>query len=101
MAYDTESFLLEVFFRQYSNTWLLYVGNILFSAAVLIGVFRGNHRIHDTASVRSLFMMGFKVTIYGILIAIVLCGLVLIINSMFTGLNDDAGTPAQSGRGDV
>jgi len=98
---NTVSIVVYLFFRQYSNTWLLYIGNILFSTVVLIGVFRGNHRVHDSASVRSLFMMGLKVTIYGILIAIVLCALALIINSMFTGLNDQAGNPAQSGRGDV
>lgn len=98
---NTVSIVVYLFFRQYSNTWLLYVGNILFSAVILIGVFKGNHRIHDTASVRSLFMMGFKITIYGILIAMVFCGLALIINSMFTGLNDQADNPAQSGQGDV
>ena len=98
---NTASIIVYLFFRQYSNTWLLYLGNILFSSVVLIGVFRGNHRIHDTASVRSLFMMGLKITIYGILIAMVLCGLALIINSMFTGLNAQAGNPTQSGRGDV
>ena len=98
---NTISIIVYLIFRQYSNTWLLYIGNILFSAVVLIGVFRANHRIHDTASVRSLFMTGFKITIYGVMIAIVLCGLALIINSMFTGLNDQAGNPPQSGRGDV
>lgn len=98
---NTVSIIVYLFFRHYSNTWLLYIGNILFSAVVLIGVFRGNHRIHDTASVRSLFMMGLKITIYGILIAIVLCGVALIINSIFTGLNNQAGNPPQSGRGDV
>lgn len=98
---NTVCIIVYLFFRHYSNTWLLYIGNLLFSAVVLIGVFRGYHRIHDTASVRSSFMMGFKITIYGILIAIVLCGLVLIINSMFTGLNYQAGNPAQTGRADV
>jgi hypothetical protein len=98
---NTASIVIFLFFRHYTNTWILYVGNLLFSAVVLIGVFRGYHRIHDTASVRSSFMMGFKITIYGVLIAIVLCGLVLIINSMFTGLNYQAGNPPQSGRMDV
>jgi hypothetical protein len=98
---NTASIVVYLFFRNYSNTWFLYIGNILFSAIVLIGVFRGNHRVHDTASVRSLFMMGLKITIYGILIAIVLCALALIINSMFTGLNNQAGNPPQSGRADV
>ena len=98
---NTVSIITYLFLRHYSNTWILYIGNLLFSATVLIGVFRGNHRVHDTASVRSLFMMGFKITIYGILIAIVLCALVLIINSMFTGLNYQAGNPAQSGRYDI
>jgi hypothetical protein len=46
-------------------------------------------------------MMGLKITIYGILLAIVLCALALIINSMFTGLNNQAGNPPQSGRADV
>ena len=98
---NTVSIIVYLFFRSYSNTWFLYIGNILFSAVVLIGVFRGNHRVHDTASVRSLFMMGLKITIYGILLAIVLCALALIINSMFTGLNNQAGNPPQSGRADV
>jgi hypothetical membrane protein len=98
---NTVSIVVYLFFRQYSNTWFLYIGNILFSAVVLIGVFRGNHRVHDSASVQSLFMMGLKITIYGILLAIVLCALVLIINSMFTGLNNQAGNPPQSGRADV
>jgi len=98
---NTVSIIVFLFFRHYSNTWLLYIGNILFSAVVLIGVFRGYHRVHDTASVRSSFMMGLKITIYGILIAIVLCGLVLIVNSMFTGLNDQPGNPPQSGRAEV
>jgi hypothetical protein len=63
-------------------------------------VFRGYHRVHDTASLRSLTMMGIKITIYGILLATLFCVLVLIINSMFTGLNDPS-NPPQSGRGDV
>jgi hypothetical protein len=98
---NTVSIVIYLFFRHYANTWILYIGNILFSAVVLIGVFRGYHRVHDTASVRSSFMMGFKITIYGILIASVLCGLVLLINSMFTGLNYQPGNPPQSGRIDV
>jgi hypothetical protein len=98
---NTVSIVVFLLFRHYSNTWILYIGNLLFSAVVLMGVFRGYHRIHDTASVRSSFMMGFKITVYGILIAAVLCGLVLLINSMFTGLNYQAGNPAQSGRLDV
>ena len=98
---NTIPIIIYLFFRHYSNTWLLYVGNLLFSAVVMIGVFRGYHRIHDTASVRSSFMMGLKITIYGILIAIVLCAVVLIINSMFTGLNRQPGNPAQTGRAEV
>jgi hypothetical protein len=97
---NTLSIVVFLFNRQYQNTWLLYVGNILFSAVVLVGVFRGYHRVYDTASVRSSTMMGIKITIYGILLAILMCAVVLIINSMFTGLNDSS-EPAQSGRGDV
>jgi hypothetical protein len=97
---NTLSIVVFLFNRQYQNTWLLYVGNILFSAVVLVGVFRGYHRVYDTASVRSSTMMGIKITIYGILLAILMCAVVLIINSMFTGLND-SNEPAQSGRGDV
>jgi hypothetical protein len=97
---NTAAIVVYLSFRHYENAWWLYIGNILFSAMVLIGVFRGYHRVHDTASVRSSLMMGIKITIYGILLASVLCGLVLLINSLFTGLND-AGNPPQSGRGDV
>jgi len=97
---NTLSIIVFLFIRDYANVWVLFVGNILFSAAVLISVFRANHRVHDTASVRSLFMIGIKVTIYGILLATVLCLLLLLINSFFTGLNS-RDLPPQSGRGDV
>lgn len=97
---NTISIIVYLSYRNYENAWWLYIGNLLFSGMVLIGVFRGYHRVHDTASVRSSFMMGFKITIYGVLLAAVLCGLVLIVNSMITGLND-ASNPPQSGRGDV
>jgi len=97
---NTLSIVVFLCYRQYQNTWILYVGNLLFSAVVLMGVFRGYHRVHDTASVRSSTMMGIKITIYGILLAILMCVVVLVINSMFTGLNDKS-EPPQSGRGDV
>jgi hypothetical protein len=97
---NTVSIIVYLSYRNYENAWWLYIGNLLFSAMVLIGVIRGYHRVHDTASVRSSFMMGFKITIYGVLLAALLCGLVLVINSLFTGLND-ASNPPQSGRGDV
>ncbi|MBO9198812.1 MULTISPECIES: hypothetical protein [Niastella] len=97
---NTLSIVVFLFNRQYENTWLLYLGNFLFCAVVLMGVFKGYHRVHDTASLRSSTMMGIKITIYGILLAILLCVVALVINSMFTGLND-RGEPAQSGRGDV
>src|SRR3982751_841018 len=85
---NTVSIIVYLSYRNYENAWWLYIGNLLFSAMVLIGVIRGYHRVHDTASVRSSFMMGFKITIYGVLLAALLCGLVLVINSLFTGLND-------------
>jgi hypothetical protein len=97
---NTLSIVVFLLYRNYENTWMLYIGNILFCAVVLMSVFRGYHRVHDTASIRSLTMMGIKVTIYGILLAIALCVVVLVINSMFTGLNDKS-EPSQSGRGDV
>ncbi|THU34105.1 hypothetical protein FAM09_24090 [Niastella caeni] len=97
---NTVSIIAFLSFRHYSNTWLLYIGNILFSAMVLIGVIRGYHRVHDSTSVRSTFMMGFKITIYGVLLASLLCVVVLITNSLVSGLNDSS-NPPQSGRGDV
>lgn len=97
---NTLSIIVFLFIRNYTNAWVLFVGNILFSAVVLISVFRGNHRVHDTASVRSLFMMGLKVTIYGILLATVLCVILLLVNSMFTGITSKD-VPAQAGRGDI
>lgn len=97
---NTVSVIVYLSVLSYSNTWILYIGNILFSAMVLLGVFRGYHRVHDSVSIRSSFMMGFKITIYGILLAILLCVLALVIHSFFTGLNDP-GNPPQSGRGDT
>lgn len=97
---NTLSIVVFLFYQQYQNTWILYTGNILFCAVVMIGVFRGYHRVHDTASLRSSAMMGIKITIYGILLAILLGVVVLVINSMFSGLSDKS-EPAQSGRGDV
>jgi hypothetical protein len=97
---NTVGIVLFLAFRRYENNWLIYVGNMLFVAMVLIGVIRGYHRVHDTASIRSSAMMGIKITIYGILLAVVFAGVVLIINSMFAGLNDSS-IPPQSGRGDV
>ena len=97
---NTLSIMVYLFIRNYANVWVLFVGNILFSAVILISVFRSNHRVHDTASVRSLFLTGLKVTIYGILLATVLCLLLLLINSFFTGLNSKD-LPPQSGRGDI
>jgi magnesium-transporting ATPase (P-type) len=97
---STVTLVIYLCAHNYENAWWLYIGNLLFAAVVLIGVFRGYHRVHDTASVRSSTMMGIKVTIYGVLLATLLCIIVLIINSVFTGLND-ASNPPQSGRGDV
>jgi hypothetical protein len=97
---NTVGIVLFLVYRQYENNWLIYIGNMLFVAVVLIGVIRGYHRVHDTASLRSSSMMGIKITIYGILLAVVMAAVVLVINSMFQGLND-ASNPPQSGRGDV
>lgn len=97
---NTVGIVLFLVYRQYENNWLIYVGNMLFVAVVLIGVIRGYHRVHDTASLRSSSMMGIKITIYGILLAVVMAAVVLVINSMFQGLND-ASNPPHSGRGDV
>jgi hypothetical protein len=97
---NTAGIVAFLLFRRYESNWLVYIGNMLFVAVVLTGVIRGYHRVHDSASLRSSAMMGIKITIYGILLAVVLAGLVLLINSMFTGLNDGS-NPPQSGRGDV
>ncbi|OQP56282.1 hypothetical protein [Niastella populi] len=97
---NTVGIVLFLVYNQYENNWLIYVGNMLFVAVVLTGVIRGYHRVHDTASLRSSSMMGIKITIYGILLAVVMAAVVLVINSMFQGLNDGS-NPPQSGRGDV
>jgi hypothetical protein len=99
-VFNTLSIIVYLFARNYTNVWVLYIGNLLFAAVVIMGVFKGNHRVHDTASVRSLFMMGIKITVYGILLAAALCVLLLLINSMFTGISS-ADVPAQAGRGDI
>jgi uncharacterized membrane protein len=91
---------IYLFALNYMNVWLLFMGNILFVAVVLMGVIKGNHRVHDVASVRSLFMMGFKITIYGTLASTALCVLLLIINSFSNSLTS-SDVPAQAGRGDI
>lgn len=99
-VFNTLSIIVYLFMANYTNAWILYIGNLFFSGVVLMGVFKGNHRVHDTASVRSLFMMGLKITIYGTLLATALCLLVLLIHSMFNGLSS-GDLPPQAGRGDV
>ena len=44
---NTASIVIYLSSRHYENAWWLYIGNLLFSAMVLVGVFRGYHRVHD------------------------------------------------------
>lgn len=87
-----------LFNNQYANTWLLYTGNLLFSAVVLLGVIRVNHRVHDNASMQSLFMVGIKITFYAILIASVLTLIMLAVISSTTGGTTVDQSPSQAGR---
>jgi len=94
-----------LFSSSYSNVWLLYIGNILFSAIVLWAVIRVNHRVHDRASIRSMFSVGIKIMFYGLLIASVLCLIMLSVQSSMVSAStaiDESPTQAGSDtRGDL
>jgi hypothetical protein len=94
-----------LFNNAYANMWLLYVGNILFSGAVLWGVIRVNHRVNDSGSIQSLFMVGMKITLYALLIASVLCLLMMITKTtLFANGTQVTDSPTQAGsdtRGDM
>jgi hypothetical protein len=68
--------------RNYSNSWLLFVGNMLFGAVIFTAVIRSNHRIHDAGSLKSLFMTGIKLSFFALLIAIVITLLMIVLNAI-------------------
>jgi hypothetical protein len=94
-----------LFSSTYSNIWLLYLGNMLFAGIVLWSVIRVNHRVHDAASINSLWTVGIKITFYALLIASVLCLIMLAVqSSMVNEQTAVESSPTQAGsdtRGDL
>jgi uncharacterized membrane-anchored protein YitT (DUF2179 family) len=94
-----------LFSSTYSNVWLLYLGNMLFAGVVLWSVIRVNHRVHDAASLNSLFSVGIRVMFYGLLIASVLCLIMMVVQStMVTAQTAVEQSPDNAGadtRGDL
>jgi len=66
-----------LFNTSYQNIWILYIGNILFCAMVLWALIHFNHKVKDEASLPSLFMVGLKITLFGLIIASIFCFILL------------------------
>jgi hypothetical protein len=90
------SVAIFLLFRNYANFWILYIGNMLFGAVVYVGVLRANHRMHDTGSLKSLFMTGIKLSFYALLIATGITLLLFLINGMMANFSAPD-SPPQSG----
>lgn len=90
---------VAVFFlvHNYSNSWLLFVGNMLFGAVIFIAVIRSNHRIHDAGSLKSLFMTGIKLSFFAVLIATVITLLLVLLNAILSNFAAPD-SPGQMGR---
>ncbi len=71
------SLVVFLFNTRYENVWVLYIGNILFCATVLWALIHFNHKVRDNASIKSMFMVGLKITLYGVIIASILCFILL------------------------
>src|SRR6266700_1769071 len=71
------SLVVFLFNTRYENVWVLYIGNILFCATVLWALIHFNHKVRDIASIKSMFMVGLKITLYGVIIASILCFILL------------------------
>ena len=87
------SVAIYLLMRNYANIWIPYIGNMLFGAVIYIGVLRANHRIHDTGSLKSLFMTGIKLTFYALVIATVLSLVIFGLNAMLAGYSAPDSTP--------
>lgn len=88
---------IVVYRNSYENVWLVFAGSLLFSAVVLTGVIQVNHRVHDAASIKTMFMVGMKITLYGCIIASILCLLMIGTKSLFIGHVEISQNPAQAG----
>lgn len=69
--------LIFLFNTAYQNVWVLYIGNIVFCGMVLWALFHFNHKVRDEASIPSMFMVGLKITLYGLIIASIICFILL------------------------
>ena len=88
---------IVIYRNAYENIWLIFAGSLLFSAVVLTGVIQVNHRVHDSASVKSMFMVGMKITLYGCIIASILCLVMIATKSLFIGPVEISQSPSQAG----
>jgi hypothetical protein len=88
---------IVIYRNDYSNIWLVFAGSMLFSATVLTAVVQVNHRVHDSASVKSMFMVGMRTTLYGLIIASVLNLLMIGTKSIFMGNIEVSQSPDQAG----
>jgi hypothetical protein len=86
-----------IYGSNYENVWLVFIGSLLFSAVVLTGVIQVNHRVHDSASIKSMFAVGMRITVYGLIIASILVLLMIGTKSLFIGHVEIAQSPSQAG----
>ena len=87
---------------QYSQAWLLYLGNAFFLAAMVVAVIALNKRYGGNATTRSLIVGGHVITIIGVVIACIIALILLMIYEpeLFQSRNTGVvleGKPANSG----
>ena len=64
---------------KFPDTWILYIGNILFGLTVCFFIFHYNKKRREGASSIKMLTAGHIVTVMGILISCVVCALLLLI----------------------
>jgi hypothetical protein len=83
-------YCIPVFFfirdASYTQSWLLFLGNILFLFVIATFLFSFNRRRHENAGSVTMLAAGHIVTIMGIVISVLLCTLlmILLIPGLFT-----------------
>jgi hypothetical protein len=69
---------------------------MLFGAVIFTGVIKGNHRIHDAGSLKSLFMTGIKLSFFALLIATIITLLMILMNALLDNFSAPD-SPSQMG----
>jgi Na+/proline symporter len=64
---------------EYSQTWLLYLGNLLFLFVIVTFMFRFNRKRSENASTLAMLTAGHITTVMGIVAAVILAFLLLVI----------------------